>query len=175
MIWRQDKNRGPIYSAVQHGRREYCSAVVRHDTAYKWAWLHQCSDLTLLQWNIQQRVNYSRSNTHSLLSDSLKLNADWNARHTLQDFALLSVCLCPEPFRWWLLLLYSLLSKEDSTPFATLLASMHPWGPSNRFSSGGGSGGGGRSKHKEVEGLECMNNVWSLDHKEEIFFAVSVP
>lgn len=122
-------------------------------------WLY-FSEIYNKEWNIPGATR---------TSDSAKLNADWNTRHTLQNFVLLSVCLCPEPFRWWLLLLYSLLSKEDSTPFATLLASMHPWGPSNRFSSGGGSGGGGRSKHKEVEGIECMKNVWTLDHKEENF------
>lgn len=82
-----------------------------------------------------------------------------------KTFCSLSVCRSPEPFRWWLLLLYSLLSREDRAPFSALLASMHPWGPCNLFSSGGGSGGGGRSKQKEVEGTACMENV-SLEYKE---------
>lgn len=61
-----------------------------------------------------------------------------------KDLLLLSPCLCPEPLRRWLLLPlpYSLLSSDDSAPFATPLASTH----SNRLSSGGGSGGGGRSE-----------------------------
>jgi len=67
----------------------------------------------------------------------------------------LSPCLCPEPFRWWLLLLlYSLLSREDGAPFSAPPASTHPWVPRNLSSPGGGSGGGGRSKQREVEGWD---------------------
>lgn len=68
---------------------------------------------------------------------------------------LLSACLCPEPFRWWLLLLYSLLSSEDRALFATLLGSMHPWGPCNLTSSGGGSGGGGKSTQRHGGTTMC--------------------
>lgn len=93
---------------------------------------------------------------------NLKLHYGWNTTH------LLSVCLCPEPFRCWLLMLYSVLSREVRVPFVTQLASMHPWGSCNLPSSGGGSGGGGRSKKKWDTGKEHLN------FKKELFVSIFI-
>lgn len=81
------------------------------------------------------------------------------AQRAAREGNLLSAFLCPEPFRWWLLLLYSLLSREDRVPFAMLPASTQPWGACNLSSSGGGSGGGGKSAHTDNEGQWCIINV----------------